>query len=436
VVPVAPTPTLTPRPAPSPTPVDQRYAFLLLGYGGGGHDGAYLTDSMMVVIVDPTKKTLTMLSLPRDSWVPMSFDGKSQIYNKVNTAYAFAMDSSLYSNRLDRYKGNQGPGTFAAETVSQLLGIPIRYYVGLDFEGFRQMIDAVGGIDVDVPDSFSASYPINDDPSINPGWTVVRFAKGREHMNGERAIEFARAREAIDNPSEGSDFARSRRQRIIIQAFKASLFAPDGLIHLPQLLGIGSKHVDTNYGFPDLAQLSQLVLDWKDVTFYQTALTTANYLEDATGPEGTYIAVPNSPDHSWGQIRAFARRLWNDPPAGVAMPSTVVRVTNNSGRPDLANRVTAALLGMGYNVGQPVSGPRQLQTRLIDRTDGSASDVTRQIGQDLGLGELSVAKGAVTDGNVLELDLGADAANLSVSIPADTSAPASVVGVQRFGVWQ
>jgi LCP family protein required for cell wall assembly len=418
--------------------VDQRYAFLLLGYGGGGHDGAYLTDSMMVLIVDPTKKSLTMLSLPRDSWVPMSFDGKTQIYNKVNTAYAFAMDSGLYPNRVDRYKGNQGPGTFASDTVSQLLGIPIRYYVGLDFDGFRQAIDAVGGVDVDVPDSFAAQYPINDDPSINPGWTVVRFTKGTEHMNGERAIEFARAREVIDNPSEGNDFARSRRQRIIIQAFKARLFAPGGLIHLPQLLGIGSNHVDTNYGFPDLAQLSQLVLDWKDVTFYQTALTTENYLEDATGPQGTYIAVPNSPDHSWGQIRAFARRLWNDPPAGVAMPSTVIRVANNSGRPDLANRVTAALAGMGYNVGRVTSGAPQPQTRLVDRTNGNAAGVIRQIGQDLGLGELAVANGPATDGNgnVLELDLGADAANLSVSIPADTSAPASVVGVQRFGIWQ
>jgi hypothetical protein len=300
------------------------------------------------------------------------------------------------------------------------------------------MIDAVGGIDVDVPDSFAANYPINDDPSIDPGWTVVRFTEGKEHMNGERAIEFARARETIDNLSEGSDFARSRRQRIIIQAFKARLLAPGGLIHLPQLLGIGSQHVDTNYGFPDLAQLSQLVLDWKDMTFYQTALTTANYLEDATGPEGTYIAVPNSPDHSWGQIRAFARRLWSDPAAGVAMPSTVIRVANDSGRPDLENRVTAALAGMGYNVGQPVSGARQPQTRLVDRTDGHASDIIRQVGHDLGLGDLAVAKAPATDGdgNVVELDLGADAANLSVSIPADNSAPASVVGVQRFGMWQ
>src|SRR5258708_32690432 len=175
---------------------------------------------MMGGIVDPSRTSLTMLSLPRDSWVPMSFDGKSTIYNKVNTAYAFATDTRLYPNRLDRYKGDQGAGTFASDTVSQLLGIPMRYYLALDFQGFRQMIDAVGGIDVEIPASFSAHYPINDDPSINPGWTVVRFAKGMEHMNGERAIEFARAREAIDNAVEGSDFVRSRRQRIIMQAFQ------------------------------------------------------------------------------------------------------------------------------------------------------------------------------------------------------------------------
>jgi hypothetical protein len=104
-----------------------------------------------------------------------------------------------------------------------------------------------------------------------------------------------------------------------MQAFKAHLFAPGGLIHLPQLLGIGARHVDTNYSIPDVAQLSQLLLDWKDVTFYQTALSIDNYLEPGTGPEGTYILVPNRPDHSWGQIRAFVRRLWNDP-ASAATP--------------------------------------------------------------------------------------------------------------------
>jgi LCP family protein required for cell wall assembly len=339
---VVPSPTAPS--AATATPADDRYAFLLLGYGGGGHDGAYLTDSMMVVIVDPSQKTLTLLSIPRDSWVPFSFDGTTWIYNKINTAYAFAQDPSSYPNRLDRYKGPTGPGTFASDTVSHLLGIPIRYYLALDFEGFRQMIDAVGGVDVNVPDSFAANYPANDDPSVNPGWTVVRFTKGTEHMNGERAIEFARARESIDNPSEGSDFARSNRQRIIMQAFKARLFQFGGLIHLPQLLAIAAKHVDTNYTIPDVASLSQLVVGWQDVRFFQTALTTANYLEDATGPYGAYIAVPNSPDHSWAQIQAFTRRLWNDPtvlqhgadstalipagPANPAVPKSVAGVVH------------------------------------------------------------------------------------------------------------
>src|SRR5207302_9305510 len=142
----------------------------------------------------------------------------------------------------------------------RLLGIPIRYSLGLDFQGFREMIDAVGGIDVDVPSSFAARYPANDDPTVDASWTTVRFAAGPQHLRGERAIEYARARETIDNLDEGTDFARSRRQRLIIQAFKARLFEPGGFIHLPQLLAIAARHVATNHGVPDLPSLSQLAL--------------------------------------------------------------------------------------------------------------------------------------------------------------------------------
>src|SRR5581483_11260976 len=98
----------TPEAVPTAAPNDPRFAILLLGYGGGNHDGAYLTDSIMTVIVDPDHKTLTLLSLPRDSWVPMLFDGRTPTYNKVNTAYAFARDPSLFPERLDKYSGDQG----------------------------------------------------------------------------------------------------------------------------------------------------------------------------------------------------------------------------------------------------------------------------------------------------------------------------------------
>jgi LCP family protein required for cell wall assembly len=436
--------TVTPAPSalPSAGPAtDQRYAFLLLGYGGGNHEGAYLTDSIMVVIVDPGQKILTLLSIPRDTWVPLSFDGRSVIYDKINTAYAYARDPTAYTDRLAIYTGDRGAGTFAMTTVQHLLGIPISYYLALDFDGFRQMINAVGGIDVDVPDSFTARYPVNDDPSVDPRWTVVRFVKGLQHMDGERAIEFARARETLDNPSEGSDFARSRRQRLIMEAFKERLLQPGALVHLPELLAIASRHVDTNYAIPAVAQIGQLVLDWKNVRFYQTALTTSNYLEEATGnvvwgpvPYAPYLLVPDSPDRSWARIRAFSRRLWEDPALGVAMASTRLVVENDSGEPGVAARLSQELAGLGYVVGPPVSGPTRAESRLIDRTGGAVAPLLHQLNRDLGLTlPIVMEDPGPDDPGGLVIEIGADHADLSLTVPSDPDAPSSAQGVQRFG---
>ncbi len=415
---------------------DPRYAFLLLGYGGAGHDGAYLTDSMMVVIVDPVGKSLTLLSIPRDAWVPMLFNGKSAVYNKVNTAYAFAKDASLYTDRLPRYKGSQGAGTLAMDTVARLLGIPISYYMALDFAGFREMINLVGGIDIDVPEGFAANYPANDDPSIDPSWKVVRFSKGMQHMDGERAIEYARAREVIDNVSEGSDFARSRRQRLIMEAFKARLLQPSGLIHLPQLLALGSSHVDTNYPLPSVAQLGEFALEWKSVHFYQTALTGENYLEDATGPSGTYILVPNSQGQSWAPIQAFCQRLWKNPELGAAMANTEIVVQNDTGVAGVAGQVSESLARMGYRVGSPVTGPVRPQSRVLDRTGGDSQALVRQLEADLRvrLGEAQVEKG--TDPASVVLEIGSDDAGLAnLAVSLDSSAPSSSAGVVRSGSW-
>jgi len=436
VVDTTPVADETPIPVPTAAASDSQFAVLLLGYGGGSHDGSYLTDSMMVVVVDPSRKTLTLLSLPRDSWVPLLFDGKTAVYNKVNTAYAFAKDPTLYTNRLDRYTGDQGAGLFAADTVSRLLGIPVRYYLGLDFQGFRDMINAVGGIDVDVPDGFAARYPRNDDPSVDASWMVVRFQPGEQHMDGERAIEYARARETIDDSNEGSDFARSRRQRLIMESFKTRLLQPGGLIHLPELLAIASQHLDTNYSIPNVAQLSQLILGWKDVKIYQTALTTANYLEDATGPDGAYVAVPGAPDHSWAQIRAFARHLWTDPAAGVAMASTTIIVENDTGVAGVAGRVSDALIKLGYQVGEPTTGERREHSQLDDQTGGKAGPLAQRLEADLGIDGLDVVDPPPDGSNdKVVVHLGTDLANIRLTATADRSAPYSTVGVIKFGVW-
>jgi len=413
---------------------DPRFAFLLMGYGGGGHDGAYLTDSMMVVIVDPSRKSLTLISLPRDIWTPIVFDGRTPVYNKLNTAYAFGRDSSLYTDRLPRYKGSQGAGLLAMDTVSRLLGIPISNYLALDFAGFRQMIDVVGGIDVDIPDSFSAEYPANDDPSIDDSWTIVRFRKGLEHMNGERAIEYARARETIDNVSEGSDFARSRRQRLIMEAFKTRLLQPEGLVHLPQLFAVAASHVDTNYSLPSVSQFTQMAMDWKNVRFYETALTNANYLAEATGPGGTYVLVPAFPEQSWAPIRALARRLWQNPGLGVAMANTEIVVENDTGVAGVAGRLSDALSRLGYRVGTPITGTGSAGSKVVDRTGGESKELIAQLASDLGLhlDEVVPEKGS---GGII-LAIGSDDVGVAdLAVPADPSAPSSAVGIVRAGSW-
>lgn len=428
----------TPEPIDTAVPTDQRFAFVLLGYGGASHDGGYLTDSIVVVIVDPERKTLTMLSVPRDTWVPMSFDGKSTFYHKINTAYAFAKDPSLYPNRKPEYRGSKGAGTFVSDTLSRVLGVPIKYYLALDFAGFRQAIDAVGGVEVDVPRGFASLYPANDNPLIDPSWTTIRFRSGVQKMNGERAIQYARAREIIDDSGENGDFARSRRQRLIIEAFKSRLFQPGGMLALPKLLTIAAGHVDTNYDVPGAAQIGQLLLGWKDVQMRQTALTLANFLEEGTGPEGMYLLVPSMPDRSWAQVRAFVRRLWNDPATGVAAADTPVTVVNATGVSGLAGRLGESLARLGYHVTAPASGPLRPTSRLIDRTGaGGVGALTRALEKDLGAEVVGAFEPPASSGaKGLVLELGVDGTKLAeLAVPRDAAAPSSSIGVKEFGAW-
>ena len=193
-------------------------------------------------------------------------------------------------------------------------------------------------------------------------------------------------------------------------------------------MGIASQHIDTNYTVPAVEGLTQLALDLKSVKIYQVALTLDNYLEPGTGPEGTYVLVPSSTNHSWAQTRAFARRLWQDPAAGVALATTQVIVENDSGILGLATRVGHDLAALGYRIGPPRDGTLRPTTQLVDRTGGAATPLARQLGTDLGLGILDVSTEEISSDELI-LQLGEDAARVSITVPEDALAPSSTVGV-------
>jgi len=273
-----------------------RVNILMLGYGGSGHDGAYLTDSMVIMSLIPSSHHTTLISVPRDLWVQNP--ANSGNYTKINAVYPTAAGA----DNTDPVAG----GIATAKKVSLVTGLQVNYWMTINFTGFRDFINAIGGVDVDVPDSFTANYPINDDPSINAGWKVIHFSKGLQHMNGETAIEYARARYVTVNLAEGTDFARSVRQQIIMKAALAKLKDWHTWPHLFSAMDALKRTIYTNLSLADLGMFA-LKMDLNNA--HRVSLSFSNVLTNGNRG-GQDVVLPQN--GNWQLIKDYIKQqLYN-----------------------------------------------------------------------------------------------------------------------------
>ena len=268
---------------------------LLLGMGGVGHEGPYLTDTILLVSInkkDGGKMAVT--SIPRDLLVDTHKFGKKKI------------------NHLNSYAEIEEPGSgarFTRDVLEELFHIPIDYYARVDFSGFNQAIDLVDGIDVNVPRTFSDPlYPLKKIQGKEPQTTTVTFEKGMQHMDGSTALVYARSRHG--NNGEGNDFARSRRGQQIILALKDKMLSNKTLLSpfkLKEILKTVQKHINTNVNAWEAIQLAK--------TFQKLNITpnkiTYNVLTNGqSGPlystyyNRQYVLLPKKSDLS--DMRAIA----------------------------------------------------------------------------------------------------------------------------------
>ena len=274
-----------------------RVNLLIMGYGGVGHDGAYLTDSMMVISVVPDSGSTTMISVPRDLWVQIP--PNSGNYAKINTAYEDGLANGYGGTAAGRVAG----GEEAAAKVSEVLGMTVPDWLTIDFSGFRQLVNSLGGVDLNVPVAFTAQYPANDNPSINPNWITIHFSTGLQHMDGERAIEYARARYVTDPPSQGTDFARSVRQQQLIKAMLSRVRQVSAWPGLNGAADALEKTIYTNLSLLDLLLFAQRM----DATHAnRIGLTNQNVLVDAQSSDGQAILLPANGD--WGAIQRYVQQ--------------------------------------------------------------------------------------------------------------------------------
>ncbi len=226
---------------------DGQINVLLLGIGGPGHDGPYLSDTIIIAQLKPEEKKATLISIPRDYLVNTKELGQ----RKINAVFA-----ETYTKTNDWDKSGQA----TIDVVEKMSGLEIPYFAVVDFEGFKKTIDLLGGVEVNVERTFTDYTFPNESEGYLP---AVTFTEGPEVMDGERALIFARSRHAAG--SEGSDFARSARQQKIIQAAKTklvslNLIADAGKIN--ELFSIVGDHFHTNLTPGEMIRLYTLTKDY------------------------------------------------------------------------------------------------------------------------------------------------------------------------------
>ena len=349
----------------------QRINILLLGYGGPGHDGPYLTDSIMLVSIQPAARQAMMISLPRDLYVKIpALPRNGWMLGKLNSAYAIGIDHADYPNVRSEWRTDTGGGDLAAQTVAQITGQPIDYWIGVDFKAFREVVNALGGIRVEVPTTLDDPYfPLGE----TTGMMHIHFNPGWQSMDGEKALEYARSRETT------SDFDRSKRQQLIMLAVRQRVFSLNAVPRMFSLLSALQDNVRTNLRPGDMRQLADLAGQIKDRDIRRVAIDTTNFLRSGYSHEGQYILQPLDP--SFG---ALQRYLAAQPDRAVLANQVPVQLQDGSQRYWLpygvgtpASIMTALLQAVGFNTSQaPPATLRVAQTRIVDGSGGKASALT------------------------------------------------------------
>jgi LCP family protein required for cell wall assembly len=243
----------TPRPD-NPIPTDGPVNILFVGVDSGpGRDHA-LTDSLIVASFDPDTNELVMISVPRDTGRVPLFDG-GRYDNRINSLMGhFKRNGAKYPD---------GPIQTLVTQMSYLVGVPIHYYAVTDMAGLREVVDLVGGVDVVLEQRIA-------DPRMQ-----LYMEPGRHHLDGERALMYARSRYGPGN----SDFVRARRQQQLIRALANRAKDPEVLVRLPEVLDAGARLVRSDVPVEQLPEILELLDRSAGATTRQIVLAPPRYAQ-------------------------------------------------------------------------------------------------------------------------------------------------------------
>ena len=282
---------------------------VLLGSDKLSRSTTWRTDTIIIASVDTESDFVGLLSIPRDLWVDIPGHGP----DRINTADLWG----------EVEREGSGPEV-VKQTIYQSLGIPIHYYVRVDFAGFTKIIDAVGGLDIDV------ECPLPD----------IELATGMHHMDGELALEYARSRMST------SDFDRSRRQRKLLMALWEQGLGVSIIPRLPALSKALADTLQTDIPFDQVVALAYKGLQLSPAAIFAGSIGPWQ-VENWTTPEGALVLLPIDEE-----IQALLAEFYGqaDMDFRLSLGEVRVEVLNGSQRPDAQRLAATTLHWEGFKI--------------------------------------------------------------------------------------
>ncbi len=346
------------------------YNVLLTGYGGEGHDGSYLTDTVMIAHVDKEKKKVVLFSIPRDLWVEIPGATKDDaFYSKINAVYQAGLFPQNYPGIPKQYQGEENAPALLKKVVKDVTDLDIDYFVGIDFDGFAKFIDTLGGVEVTVQKTFDDYYypvtgkeedlcgrepkptltedqlreereryeqmseeekkaydsrPVSElsenefqriateEPELAfpCRYEHLHFDAGPTKMDGTTALKFARSRKSLQ---DGGDFNRAARQQLVVEAIKDKVLSIGFIPKILPTIDTLSNHITTDIS---LAQMQEFLKEAPSAGDYDISTYVINHdgeplLVDDYSNDGQYILRPEAGLGNYEDIHDVVNRVVN-----------------------------------------------------------------------------------------------------------------------------
>lgn len=325
---------LSSSPIPTLSPEDLQdldsLNIVLLGYGGAGHQGGFLTDVIILTHFDFKQQKIAFISIPRDLWVTVNTDS-GPISRKINAIYSLQAEPAEYPKQDLKTSESQAGVVLLKQAIKDVTGLTPHFVIGVDFSSFANAIDALDGVEVNVPATFDDNfYPVKGlelelcghtpeevtrlsntysgfelEKQFPCRYEQLHFDKGNSQMDGATALKFVRSRHS---GTHGGDFARSERQQALLAGIRNKLISLEAFDNGYEFFNQINQSIYTDIDESVIEFIAPAIKSIINANIVNLGLNESNVLNSSKSSGGQFILIPKDGQGQWSNAQTYIQQ--------------------------------------------------------------------------------------------------------------------------------